>query len=283
MKNIFISDIHGNKRKYKKLFEIIEKEKPEGVFLGGDLLPNAYASSESIDDFLEDNLINQIIKVREKINKNIRFFVIYGNDDPRINENILIQADKDNILDYIHFKTVEFDDFFVTGYSYVPPTPFQLKDWERYDVSRFVDLGSVSPEEGFRTTERDIDEIRYSTIKEDLEKLVKNSSPNKTIFLFHSPPYNSKLDRAALDGKMVESAPLDVHVGSIAIQRFIEKYQPLLTLHGHIHETVRLTGSWKERFGKTYAFTGAHESNEFSFVLFNEMELDKASRISIPL
>jgi len=30
----------------------------------------------------------------------------------------------------------------------------------------------------------------------------------------------------------------DMHVGSFAVRQFIEKYQPHLTLHGHIHETV---------------------------------------------
>lgn len=41
-------------------------------------------------------------------------------------------------------------------------------------------------------------------------------------------------------------APMDVHVGSIALRRFIEARQPLLTLHGHVHESARLTGSWHQ-------------------------------------
>lgn len=283
MKHLFTADLHGNIKKYQALFQTVENEKPDGVFIGGDLLPNTYAQSERIEEFLEDHVFNRIQKIRSKTNKNIRLFIILGNDDPRSYEDIFINADKEDIIDYVHFKTKPYQDLFVTGYSYVPPTPFQLKDWERYDVSRYVDPGGVSPEEGRRTIDSNPDEVRFATIKEDLEKLIKNAPPKKTIFLFHSPPYKSNLDRAALDGKMIDSAPLDVHVGSIAIQRFIQKYQPLVTLHGHIHETVRLTGSWKETFQETHSFTGAHEQHELSMITFDERNLKKASRIHITL
>ncbi len=46
--------------------------------------------------------------------------------------------------------------------------------------------------------------------------------------------------------RMVDHVPLDVHVGSIAIRRFIEARQPLAALHGHVHESARLTGAWRE-------------------------------------
>lgn len=274
MNCIFVSDLHGNIKKYKKLFEIVEKKKPDAVFLGGDLLPNIPENDIKIIDFLEKNFFSKIKKVQ---NKN-RFFVIMGNDDPRVFEKYFIDADKKDIIDYVNEKTVEFDDLFVTGYSFVPPTPFQLKDWERYDVSRFVDVGGVSPEKGIRTVDIDKDVVRFSTISDDLEKLVKKSIPEKTIYLFHSPPYNSNLDRAKLDGKMVDNAPMDVHVGSIAIQRFIKKYNPLLTLHGHIHETVSLTKKWKEKNGKTYSFSGVSNNSEFAIVFFDTNNLDKAKR-----
>jgi Icc-related predicted phosphoesterase len=160
----------------------------------------------------------------------------------------------------------------------VPPTPFQLKDWERYDVSRYVDVGAISPEKGKRTVDIPLDEIKYTTMAEDLEELSKKSPLENTIFLFHSPPYNSLLDRADLHGKMVDHAPLDVHAGSIAIQRFIDKKQPFLTLHGHVHESARLTKHWKERFGKTFSFTAAHDGPELALVRFNTHDLKKATR-----
>jgi len=278
LKCIFVSDLHGNINRFRKLFEIIEHEKPDGVFIGGDILPNQFLIKGDIKKFLEEEFFNPIKKVRKTIDKGIRFFVIMGNDDPKVFEKLFINADKKKIIDYIHFKTVEFNDFFVTGYSFVPPTPFQLKDWERYDVSRFVDVGVISPEEGQRTTKVSKDITCYSTISQDLEKLSKNSQLEKTIFIFHSPPYNSNLDKADLEGKMVDYAPVDVHVGSIAIKRFIEKKQPFLTLHGHVHETVRLTGEWKERRGKTFSFSAAHDGDELAVIRFDTNDLEKASR-----
>ena len=278
MNCIFVSDLHGNKKKYYKLFKIIEEKKPDAVFFGGDLLPNQYNNDKTVDDFIEDELFSKIEKIVKFTDKKIRFFVILGNDDPRIFEKKFISADEEGLIDYVNEKTVEFNGYFVTGYSYVPPTPFQLKDWEKYDVSRFVDVGSVSPEEGFRTVKVKKDIIKYSTIKEDLDNLLANAPADKTIFLFHSPPYNSKLDRAALDGESVDHAPVDVHIGSIAIQRFIKKKQPFLTLHGHVHESAIITGEWIEKKGDTYSFSAAHDGAELSIIYFDTNNLSGVIR-----
>ena len=153
-----------------------------------------------------------------------------------------------------------------------------LKDWERYDVSRFTDPGCISPEKGQRTVEVDPDEIRFGTIAADLERLAGDRDLADAICLFHSPPYRTDLDRAALDGKSVDHVPLDVHVGSIAIQRFIEERQPALTLHGHIHEAPRLTGSWRQKIGRTHAFTAAHDGPELALVRFELDDLENATR-----
>ena len=275
---MFVSDLHGKIERYNSLFHIILNETPDVVFIGGDLLPNSFALNSSIDEFIQDIIFSNIKKIIDENSKKIRFFIILGNDDPRIYENIFKNADRKRLIDYVQNKTISYRNRYVTGYSYVPPTPFQLKDWEKYDVSRHVDVGAVSPEEGVRTVDVSESEIRYSTITEDLQELSKNAPVERTIFLFHSPPYSSYLDRASLDGKMIDHAPLDVNVGSIAIQRFIKKKHPFLTLHGHIHESARITGHWKERFGRTYSFTAAHDGPELALVRFNTKELENASR-----
>jgi len=153
-----------------------------------------------------------------------------------------------------------------------------LKDWERYDVSRFTDVGAVSPEEGTYSIDIEKNKIKFATIQEDIEKLSKLSDPSKTIYLFHSPPYDTYLDRADLDGTFVDHAPVDVHVGSIAMKKFIEEKQPFLTLHGHIHESSKITGHWKETFGKTYSLSAAHEGPELALIEFNTDNLDAVSR-----
>ena len=77
---------------------------------------------------------------------------------------------------------------------------------------------------------------------------------------------------------MVDHVPVDIHVGSIAIRRFIEKKQPFLTLHGHVHETVRLTGEWKEKKGKTFCFSAAHDGAELAVIRFDTDSLENAYR-----
>jgi Icc-related predicted phosphoesterase len=236
-----------------------------------------------MEEFVQATIFSEMKKIRSDCDKKIRFFVIMGNDDPRMYERFFIKADNADLLTYIHQRTISYKKMYVTGYSFVPPTPFQLKDWERYDVSRYVDVGAVSPEQGKRTVEIPFDEIKYSTIAEDLEKLSTQSPSEKTIYLFHSPPYHSCLDRADLHGKKVDHAPMDVHVGSIAIQRFIKTHQPLLTLHGHVHESVRLTGLWTERIGRTFSFTAAHDGPELSVVRFDTNHLENAVRELVPI
>jgi len=82
----------------------------------------------------------------------------------------------------------------------------------------------------------------------------------------------------ALDGQTVDHAPVDVHVGSIAVRRFIEARQPLLTLHGHIHESARLTGAWQDRIGRTVCLSAAHDGPELALVRFDLERPDEATR-----
>jgi Icc-related predicted phosphoesterase len=201
-----------------------------------------------------------------------------GNDDARFEEAAVLDAAAWGIWEYIHNRRIEFKDHPVYGYAYVPPTPFRLKDWDRYDVSRFVDPGAVSPEEGVRSFPVCEEEKRYSTIKDDLDKLTGGADLTEAIFLFHSPPYQTNLDWSAQGGRMVDHVPLDRHLGSIAIRRFIESRQPLLTLHGHVHESARLSHSWRDRLGRTHCFSAAHDGPELALVRFDPADLDSASR-----
>ncbi len=276
MKCLFVSDLHGHIQKYKHLFKYIKKNNPDGVFFGGDILPMIPEQNDNMYSFINETILNPIEMIKQKMDTS--FFLILGNDDPRRYEPIFQQVDQDNLISYVHQRTVPFSKFFVTGYSFVPPTPFRLKDWERYDVSRFVDVGAISPEDGIRSVPVNQKTIRFDTIKKDLDQLVKNAPVNKTIFLFHSPPYDSMLDRAALDGKKFDHAPLDVHIGSIAIRRFITKYQPFITLHGHVHESSQITGEWKQVFNQTLSFSAAYNGEKLAIVDFNTDDPNKATR-----
>lgn len=274
MRCFFVSDLHGKTSRYRKLFDRIIALKPEAVFIGGDLLQSALTKKEiesaSSDNFISGYLRTNLEKTKDKLGTDYPpIFVIPGNDDGRLIETALLELENQRLIKYMHGRKAELTDFTVYGYACVPPTPFQLKDWERYDVSRFVDPGCIPLEEGRFTVPPNHNDLLYGTIEKDLQKLVGDQSLEKTILLFHSPPYKSCLDRADLDNRMIDHVPLDVHVGSIAIRRFIERRRPMLTLHGHIHESVRLTGCWHDTIDGTYIIGAAHDGPELALVIFD--------------
>jgi hypothetical protein len=73
-----------------------------------------------------------------------------------------------------------------------------------------------------------------------LEAMMPNlRDPSSAIFSLHAPPYGSGLDEApelTKDMRLAYAGQSLIAVGSKAVLQVIEKYQPLLGLHGHIHE-----------------------------------------------
>lgn len=270
---LFATDLHGCRDRYEKLASAIESERPKAVFLGGDLLPRSMFSpalDSPQNDFLKDYLLPTFTTTKQLLrSKYPDIFLILGNDDPRCHEESFELGPAQELWHYAHGRKFTRNSFPVYGYACVPPTPFLLKDWECYDVSRYVPPGSVSPEEGCRSAAADEGRVKWGTIQQDLDFLVGEEPLDRAVFLFHTPPYDTPLDRAALDGKTYEHVALDLHVGSIAVRRFIEERQPHLTLHGHVHESTRLTGEWKIRVGRTVCMNGAHDGPELALVRFD--------------
>jgi Icc-related predicted phosphoesterase len=199
-----------------------------------------------------------------------RIFLIPGNDDSFVVMEEFQAGEQAGLWRNVHGRVVNWEGWQVMGYACIPPSPFMLKDWERYDVSRFVDPGSVSPEEGSRGDGMPAHQRRHATIADELEEMVPAIRDfRRTIFMSHCPPYDTVLDRAALDGRMVDHVPLDLHIGSIAVRRFLEKQQPALSLHGHVHESRSLTGAWQTRLGQTLAISAANESPHLALVRFD--------------
>lgn len=284
MRCLFASDLHGQLRRYELLLEATAEDKPAAVFLGGDLLPpQTLAPIPGLEDaerFLQDWLSPRLARLRDHLGPSYpRIFVILGNDDPKVYEQAVLALERDGLWTYLHGRRDQLDGHPVFGYAYVPPTPFLLKDWERYDVSRFVDPGCVSPEEGRRSEPMEPRKARFSTIKADLEHLLGDEPLHDAVLLFHTPPYQTGLDRAALDGKSIDHVPLDVHVGSIAVRRMIELRQPRLTLHGHVHESARLTGRWRDTIGATFMLGAAHDGPELALIRFDTEAPSQAERL----
>lgn len=87
---------------------------------------------------------------------------------------------------------------------------------------------------------RDLPEEELAARLERLCGMVRNMST--CIFNLHCPPYNTILDTAplldeTLKAVTVGGAIMEANVGSTAVREAIQKYQPLISLHGHIHES----------------------------------------------
>ena len=270
----FVSDLHGSYRCFQSLWAATAIERPKAIFLGGDLLPGINALK-----FVHETIEADVLNLQQTLKGDFpSIFIIPGNDDAAKDFDAFDRGEELGLWRRIHKLRASIPGFSIFGYGCVPPTPFMLKDWERYDVSRFTDPGSVPPEEGHRTVPVDSDEIQFGTIAGDLEALAGEEDLTNSVWLFHSPPYQTCLDRAALDGRSIDHVPFDVHIGSIAIRRFIENRQPLLTLHGHVHESTRMTGQWREKTGRTWSFSAAHDGPELALVKFELDHLEDATR-----
>jgi Icc-related predicted phosphoesterase len=96
-------------------------------------------------------------------------------------------------------------------------------------------------------TEREEDEDQLKVRYEAMISQLKD--PRNAVFNIHVPPYKSGLDEAPeldKDLRPVLAGQSLKPVGSTALREAIEKNQPLLSLHGHIHE-----GRGATRIGKT--------------------------------
>jgi Icc-related predicted phosphoesterase len=85
--------------------------------------------------------------------------------------------------------------------------------------------------------------------------------PSRLIVVLHPPPYGTQLDQApAIDEEFrvqtFTGATVLTGVGSIAVREFIEERQPLLGLHGHVHESKAA-----EYLGRTLCLNPGSEYN----------------------
>ena len=87
------------------------------------------------------------------------------------------------------------------------------------------------------------------------------SDPRRAVFMIHVPPHDSGLDTAPiLDENLRPTVSagdvLRGPVGSTAVRRIIEAYQPVLAIHGHIHES-----GGERKIGKTVCINPGSEAN----------------------
>jgi Icc-related predicted phosphoesterase len=149
----------------------------------------------------------------------IEAFVCPGNDD---------QFEIDEVIEHAHHvhlaegRVVDLDGFQMASTGWSNRTP-----WQTYREEDEPDLGS--------RIERVVTQV--------------TASPERTIFSLHCPPYGSGLDDApelTEDMRLKHAGHAPVPCGSKAVREAIERHQPVLSLHGHIHEARGQT-----RIGRT--------------------------------
>lgn len=139
----------------------------------------------------------------------IACFVCPGNDDQFDIDPVIERA---RLVSLAEGRVVELDGFQMasTGWSNITP-------WRTYREEDEPELG------------------------ERIEQVVSQltAPPERTIFSFHCPPYGSGLDDApelTEDMRLKHAGHAPVPCGSRAVREAIERHQPALSLHGHIHE-----------------------------------------------
>jgi len=143
----------------------------------------------------------------------VRCFVAAGNDDIFDVDDVLARSETIEMHDG---RIVEIDGFQMFGMGYANMTPWNCP--------------------------RDISEEELSDRLEEMAPHISNW--DRAVLDLHAPPYDSGLDSApelTTDMRMVLDAtgqPKMVPVGSRAVREFLLKYQPLISMHGHIHEAA---------------------------------------------
>jgi len=160
----------------------------------------------------------------EKLGKSgLRCFVCPGNDDQFDVDEVIAQA---SYVEACEGRVVNIDDgnggYQLASTGWANRTPWDtFREEDEPDLSKRIE-GVVSG---------------------------VTAPPERTIFSFHCPPYGSGLDEApelTEDMKLKHAGRAPVPLGSTAVREAIEKHQPTLSLHGHIHESRGNT-----RIGKT--------------------------------
>ncbi len=270
IKGIFTADLHGNKVQYEKLFD-----KARGfdfAVIGGDIAPPGRIDEQR--KFIENELIRLIADFKSKY-KNVDIYLMLGNDDWLGNMQVLAR-ENNRLYKIIHNQVYKLnEDFNIVGYSYVPITPFAIKDFEKFD-SKDAQLQKGDTLQGFKSSGFELlpfkfnPEDREDNIENDFKNILRISEPAKTIYAIHTPPYNTNLD-------MVYAA---LHVGSLAVRRFIEQQRPYLTLHGHIHETIEVSGHFRDKInGVTCLGVGNYAyEEELAVITFDLYDLNSIKR-----
>jgi len=190
-----------------------------------DQMAELQANPQAVDRLFQEQMRSTLERwmtlAGEKLSgKSIRCFVCPGNDDRPETDEVIADS---RVVELAEGRVVDVDGIEMISTGWSNPTP-----WETY---------------------RECSEEQLASRITDMADGVHD--PGQTIFNLHCPPYGSKLDEApALDSelRLRHAGQLLQPVGSTAVRDAIMRYQPILSLHGHIHEAKGVA-----RLGRTLA------------------------------
>ncbi len=280
MKFVYATDLHGNQGAYEALADLAHAERADAVVLGGDLF--AYSRYAAPQLAFADDVLRNFLQILA--NARIPVLTIPGNVDLRAAVERVREFERQGLIRLLGLQPLYLPlggkdgqgGVELFGYPYVPPTPFRLKENERRDlaVDRYegpwpIFLSSPDPEqERIEGPEDYLDGL--PSIEEDLARIPLTQQPG--ILVAHTPPWGCGLDRTSLG----------THGGSRALRGWIEARQPLLTLHGHLHESPDLSGRWVERIGITLCINpGAAGGATLHAVIFETANLPHSLRHTV--
>jgi Icc-related predicted phosphoesterase len=252
MKVLYTSDLHGEIHLYQELLSLAISSSSEITVIGGDLFPS-FPPTKRYEDMVPnqktfiDQFLSPFFKRMLETTSVQQIFLIPGNWD--LGYPYLFKEPTERIIDLNQRSYRLKNGYELIGYPFVPPTPFRPKDYEKMDDREAPWPPQKNPSYILSSDQTDqltpIDPYLYlrgrETIEEDLDRLPKPLYQKRTIYIMHSPPFGTRLDLIQ-GGKSA---------GSRSIKTFLERNQPLLTLHGHIHESAELSGAYMDRIGKT--------------------------------
>ncbi|MGO8816931.1 MAG: metallophosphoesterase family protein [Terriglobia bacterium] len=248
---VYTSDLHGVIDLYRAAGDAAVRTRADALIFGGDLCPGTPSGASQRLPIEQPEFVlyrlSHLFDMWKDAHPDLRIFAIPGNDDCQTILPALEDLETNNLIENLHKVTRTLGDYTLMGLSYVPPTPFHLKDFERWDDAPDRESDSnnyrciIGTPRGFKVIE-DFETYLNSlpSIKQELERFTVKD-PAHTVAVIHTPPFNTACD-VLFDGR---------HIGSKAVRSWIEKTQPRLTLHGHIHESPKLSGTFLDRIGST--------------------------------
>ena len=280
----FATDIHGSDRCFRKFLAAAKAYEADALVLGGDIAGKGLVPIRSHDGSLSARVrgehvtvpLSEEARLRAEINRVGFYSVIAGEDEVarmEADSGYLAKAFTAAIAEQVEgwcrlaeerldpkvrcIITPGNDDPLAIDPVLKSAPRIECPERELCEIGPVLlaSSGDVTPTPW--NTEREFSEAELAR---RLSAILDPAPPGaKVVANFHNPPYGSGLDYAAeLDATLMPvirgGRPSIIPVGSKAVRDVIKKYQPVVGLHGHIHESKAA-----QRIGKTICFNPGSE------------------------